>query len=445
MFGKQTIRCLSFGALFFLILVSCQGAEVNPNASPGAITETQMRSNTSPSASNTQVSSTMLSVTETGTQTWTPTIHPQGYTLKDWLEPLEVITQENIDRVEKIGELDFSSTVSDFAWSPDGSRFGVSLQGPLFVLDSHTFQSQWLLSGYLVAFSYDGLILENGGSQFDMATGERLGSIESGSLTRYPGSIVDIEFSPNGKYIAAAGTEFAQIYSMQAGIENGRFGRYAASAMHTSISPDGTLVAVNYINEAFTELWDPYSRKPIRILKVKEITGQGKPRFSADGKSLFFTGNGKWDEQEVTFIQEWEYRTGEPVGIKAIQGNSMEKGSSMDISPFSDVAVLGTKNGRIYLLPLRACKVKEIGETTPPKIPVYIVSFRPDGKLIATVGYTDSSIELWGIPASDSTIATAVPDDDPNETQIYCSDIPMTIENPLPIYDWFGGGRPYEG
>jgi len=314
MAGISATRRLCIMVPLVLILTSCNGGETIPietgNVSPFAVNGTNTLFS-APNSSRTPVTPSMTpSITATGTQTLTPTRNPAGYELKDWREPLEVITPENMDRVEKIGELEFSDNVYRFAWSPDGSRFGVSLLGPLFVFDPLTLNIQWSLSGYMVAFSYDGLILENGGSQFDMVTGKQLGDVDNGSFIRYPGSIVDIEFSPDGKFIAAAGTEFAQIYPIKTGIEDGIFGRYVASAMHASVSPDSKTVAINYINEVFTELWDPFLRQPVKRLKLNDMNAQGKPRFSKDGKSLFFTGNGTWDGQEVTYFQEWNYQTG---------------------------------------------------------------------------------------------------------------------------------------
>lgn len=434
---KIISRLLIFLALLILPLTSCRGGET-----PSLVkdTETSM-----PFPFPSQVTSSKTSsLTKAETGTSTSTISPMGYSLKEWREPTEMITPFNLDRVEKIGILEISDNVSYFVWPPDGSRLAVSLLGPLFVIDAKEFSMQWLLSGYLAAFSYTGEILENGGSQYNLLTGERIGSVENETLRRYPGSLLDIEFSPNGEYIAAVGIEFAQIYPMENSIERGIFGRYAATAFHASVSLDSKIVAINYAFEDFTELWNPYSRKPENILKIRDIAGQGKPRFSQNGTSLFFTGNGNWEGREVTFLQEWDYTTSNPISILAIPGFSMQKGFSMDISPNDTISALGTIDGIIHLISVNECNMINLEANPFSGGPINIVAFRPDGRLIATVGYSDNTILLWGIPASETNLETIVPTEKNNSSPISCFGIPMEIENPVPQNDWFGGDRSYQ-
>jgi hypothetical protein len=383
----------------------------------------------------------MPSLTATDIGTLTPTRNPAGYALKDWREPVEVITPENMARVERIGQLEFVDNLKRFAFSPDGSWLGVSLgDTTTIIVDPITFEKRLELShsyGF-VAFSYDGRILETGGAQYDLLTGEPIGS--GVTIAPFPGALMDVEFSPNDQYIVSAGSDHLSIYPMKTGIERGPFGR-DAEPWHASASPDSKLIAVNYWFENFLEIWDPYLRQPVRILKMRDITGQGKPKFSKDGKSLFFTGNGTWEGQKVIFFQEWDYLSGRPLHVQMIPGETWESGLSMDISPVSQLAALGRMNGKTYLVPFRDCRAIQIGEKDQLedsyKNHIDIVAFRPDGKLLATLKAGEKKIEFWGIPASEAGMETAGPVESETNTPVACPKIPMIVEHPTPKSDWF--------
>jgi hypothetical protein len=427
-------------ALLILPLASCRGGETPPI--PGMPSGTYSEMPLFPTA---VTPSTTPSLTATETETTTPTINPAGYVLKDWREPAEVITPENMDRVERIGRMEFVDFLGRFAFSPDGSWLGASYRNITIIVDPFTFEKRWEFqpSYGFTAFSYDGRILETVGIQYDLTTGQQ---INHGSrISPYPGATMDIEFSSNDQYIVAAGSDHLEIIPMKSGIEMGTFGRYA-EPWHASVSPDSRLIAVNYWLEDFTETWNPYSRQPVRILKLKDITGQGKPRFSRDGKSLFFTGNGIWEGQEVIFFQERDYRSGIPLHVQMIPGEVWESGLSMDISPVSPLAAVGTNDRKIFLFPFRDCRAIqiEVNDTNEVSTNIffYIVAFRPDGKLLATLRDDYNGIEFWGIPEPGSGKGTPGPAEIATETPVACPNIPMIVEDPTPQTDWFGGGRP---
>jgi WD40 repeat protein len=440
--NRKTITHLfHLSALLILPIASCRGGETPaiPQMPTGTYSETSKPLFSSTPA----MTSPMPSLTATDARSITPTRNPAGYELKDWREPMEVITPENMDRVEKIGELEFPGGISRLAWSPDGSWFGVIAHGSFVILDASTFVYKWSAIGKLVAFSYDGLFLDTGIYRYDLLTGEQIGGEESIPLEMYPNSVLDAEFSPDGKFIAAGGTLIAQIYPMESGIEGGEFGRYPASSIHASISPDSRIVAINYDIENFTELWDPYLRQPVRRLKLKNITGQGKPRFSNDGSSLFFTGKGTIGDIEATYLQEWDYRTGKPIDVQIMPGPIPEMVSPMDISQVSRMVAIGTEQGKIYLLPMRDCRAVQIKISNNIDNPMNLIAFRPDGKVLATAGEKDNTIELWGIPTSGASVETTATAGNSTVTPVVCPKIPMTVDNTIPVYDWFGGSRPY--
>lgn len=431
---KKVARLFLLPELLILSLASCRGGEA-----PEAIgTPAGMYSETDiPFPFTTRVTpSTTPSLTATETETATPTRNPAGFTLKDWREPTEVITPSNLDRVEKIGTLVFSDSVINYSWAPDGTKFGVSiLQNIIFVTESQTFAKIYQLQGRFTAFSYDGLILEVGGAQYDLTTGERI-PLEDITLRSSQGYLEEVEFSPNGEYVIGVGSEYIHFYSMKSGLNSYFFTRLGAQPIHGSISPDGRSIAVNYKLEDFTEIWDAYQRKPKRILKIKGISGVSKPRFSTDGKSLFFFGNGEWDGNQAAFIQEWDYRTGQPLDTQILPGIGWEIGMTMDISPVSSVAAFGTKEGVVFLLPLHDCNSMKIGNNIEASA-IGTIAFRPDGKVIASVGSRDDrTIDLWGIPSVGGN-STVEPTRENNGGQtIQCPKIPMIVEQPIPKYEW---------
>jgi WD40 repeat protein len=173
-------------------------------------------------------------------------------------------------------------------------------------------------------------------------------------------------------------------------------------------------------------------------LKLKGIYGQGKPRFSKDGVSLFFTGIGLWDEQESSFLQEWDYRTGKPLDVQLLPEIVMDYVSPFDLSPTSSVVAFGTRGGNIFIMPLRNCGAIQINTINQSRDPVDMVAFRPDGKVIATTGISNKKIDLWGIPSSNVNEPTVKI----TETPTACPNIPMIVEYPTPKTDWWSLGPP---
>ena len=411
-----------------IILSACATTEIRP-------TETLIKESPNQITPSLEIGSPTETRTSTITSEPTMTATPVEYHLVDWKEPLEVIGPDNIDKVEKVGELVFENFIYRFSWSPDGLRFGVSNNGYIFIMNSKTFSRQLKVGGSFIAFSYDGKIVETDEYRYYFETGEQ---VETGYLNQYRGGIRDIEFSPNGEYLASSGAEYIQIYPMNDNIEFAQFGRYAWSTFHISVSMDSKIIAVNSAEDTFTELWDPYRQKPIRILKLKGIYGQGKPRFSKDGVSLFFTGIGLWDEQESSFLQEWDYRTGKPLDVQLLPEIVMDYVSPFDLSPTSSVVAFGTRGGNIFIMPLRNCGAIQINTINQSRDPVDMVAFRPDGKVIATTGISNKKIDLWGIPSSNVNEPTVKI----TETPTACPNIPMIVEYPTPKTDWWSLGPP---
>jgi WD40 repeat protein len=375
--------------------------------------------------------------TKTRTNTWVPTktktATPRFFQLHDWREPTEVITPENMDRVERIGRLQIMSRVIRIAWTPDGSRFGVSsYDRGTFIFDSMAYTELIHVAGCcILAFSYDGKILETGGYDYDLQTGEPIDHGHGpggGSISPFPGNWTDIVFSPDGEFMVAAGTEFNLIDYLKQPIPGRAFYRSISETSRVSISPDSRIVAINYQFDDFMELFDPYKIKPIRQLKLKGITAQGKPRFSSDGVSLFFTGRGIWEESESSFLQQWNYTNGKPLDIQIMPNLVHDASFSMDLSPVSKLLAFGTLNGEVHLMKYHDCHTIRIG-TADHSTYIDHVAFRPDGKMFATIEDNNQGIiDLWGIPATDETTGKDTTIPTVESTPLPCPKIPMVIE-----------------
>jgi WD40 repeat protein len=189
-------------------------------------------------------------------------------------------------------------------------------------------------------------------------------------------------------------------------------------------------------------LWDPYRRVPVRMLKLEGITASGKPRFSRDGASLFFTGHGNLAGNDASLVQEWDYRTGVPKDVQLLPGRVSVRENPFDLSMASDVLAFGTQNGAVYVMPLRSCRFVRLPVGFEGRI-MGTVAFRPDGKILATSGWGSGNIiELWGIPPGEPAPTVAPLAETPTAEPVLCPEIPMKVEHPTPRNDWRGGGKP---
>ena len=429
--NQYTINKKSFiGILFIIWLTSCSiGKSVSSTRTEVMLpTELTTLTNTF-SASVSQITPTPV-ITSTEPLTATNISTSIGYELKDWHEATEVITPDNMDRVEKIGELDITTNVYQVKFSPDGMKLGVGMESQSFVLDAMTFTKllEYDQGGYL-AFGYDGHTIVVGSDIYNMETNTLVAKDVFSSYS-YQGYFVSMAISPNGDYMAMSTSEDKLIAPITKNIQSGEFTRPDAVLGVISISPDSRELAVSYQFEHGMELWDVYRKLPIRILKLQNIGTGGKSFFESGVNNMYFTGYGKWNGQDSSFIQEWDYKTGKPKGIQLLSGLAMDT----DINFVSNMIIYNTLLKAVYLEPLHECNSRKLEDITGD--PQYnAVAYRPDGKLIA---FTKDShiIELWGIPTSSTnsptpSMATA------SISSSKCPTIPMDPDYSAPKYPWW--------
>jgi hypothetical protein len=422
-------------SFWILLMVDCTGGGIKAPSMTPAGKETAATVTPTQKVASLQLTASMI-----GTAVPSSTETPEVFQIKDWREPAEVITAENMNRVERIGRIDYHVRIIMVAWSADGSMMGISVGLVVYIVDPVSYEKKVTMDGeYYIAFSPDGKILQNGGRRFDTTTGEEF--TEGGGFSAWKGSWADVAYSPDGEYYVICGTSTCLIGYRKPEIPVSPFGRTYLEQSHVSISPDSGFITVNYTFEDYTELWDPYRVRPIRKLQLQGITAKGKPRFSADGKTLFVTGQGTWDNAPASFLQEWDFSAGRPLDVQLLPETVVDWGRSMDVSPMSDVIAYGGKGGGVYVMKNRDCHAVKVGESANGSYIDQVV-FRPDGMMFATIEYDNRGLELWGVPAEDQQTPVKTPTVQADETPSSCPKIPMIAENTTPDDGWSGFALP---
>jgi len=423
-----SLRLLSI--VFLLMLAACTNGGIQPASQTSAGKPTGTPDLRTPSK---EIETPSRTATLTSTISPINTATHAPYQLLDWREPVEIITPVNIDRVEQIGQLRFMNEVATLAWSPEGSILAVGSDSGLFIMDSFSFtlKNQFdSIYTYRIAFNSDGKILQIGLPYINITTGE----IINKELMEVPYPGTDIEFSPDGKYRINMGADYGVISYFSEDLYDIAFGRQYADAMHVSISRDSKIFAVNYRFLNYTELWDPYTVRPIRKLELKGITAQGKPRFSNNGSSIYFTGQGTWENLEASFIQEWDYTEGKPLDVQILPETIMYYDLAMDLSPLSDVIIFGGSKGGMYIIKHHDCHAIKIGQSSNLSGISHMI-FRPDGKMFATIeDENQGTIDLWGIPGTGGENYENTPT--VTVTESPCPKIPVIRESLTPEEGW---------
>ena len=152
------------------------------------------------------------------------------------------------------------------------------------------------------------------------------------------------------------------------------------------------------------------------------------------GAVFFFTGQGTWENQKASFIQEWEYTTGKPLDVQILPDTIMYYDLAMDLSRLSDAIIFGGFKGGVYIVKTHDCHALKIGQSSYLSS-ILQTSFRPDGKMFAAIEWDNhGEIDLWGIPNSGGTNNIGPPT--VAGTQSPCPKIPMIRESLTPEEGW---------
>jgi WD40 repeat protein len=188
--------------------------------------------------------------------------------------------------------------ISHMMFNPDGSQLAVLSYGQLTTWDVATGKKKFDFSGYLTFdYSPDGLTLisdnvDLGLYVWDVVSGKRLANLPAEFL-------YDVDYSPNGKYIAAGGWEYRKdwgkhnnlVYLVDA-VEREQLPNMMTGHLSTVVavtfSPDGRLLVSgdNYGNIIIWEI--PDGRKVVEISGV--TSSPMEILFTPDGRKLIIAG-----------------------------------------------------------------------------------------------------------------------------------------------------------
>ena len=238
------------------------------------------------------------------------------------------------------------------------------------------------------------------------------------------GSIVDIQYSPDGKFLAVASGIGIWLYDVTVYQEVSLLTEHAKAVNSLAFSADGRTFASGSADAII--LWDRSTSAQTRLtghthwvsslafspngkmlasdsrdgtIRLWDaITGEDKYTFTKDSDRatmLSFTPDGR-TLVSVTWEDKISLRnsiTGEHKKTFAMHLDCSTTGAAF--SPDGKIVAIGSENGTIYLHDLNTGKLKM--ELIGHGEHVDNLAFSPDGKTIATSSHIDETIRLWHV------------------------------------------------
>ena len=240
-----------------------------------------------------------------------------------------------------------------------------------------------------VAFSPDGKTLAAGGSDgtvrlWDVPGGRPIGQ----PLTGHADQILSVAFSPDGKTLAAGGSDgTVRLWDVPGGRPIGQpLTGHADQILSVAFSPDGKTLAAGG-SDGTVRLWDLPGGRPIRQIGqlLTDYTGSVlSMAFSADGKIL---ASGGRDGR----VQLLDVASGRPIG-QPLTGHTGQV-VSVAFSPDDKTLAVGQDSVQLWDI----ATGRPLGQPlTSQTSTVFGLAFSPDGNTLAS-GYADGSVRLWDV------------------------------------------------
>jgi WD40 repeat protein len=233
-----------------------------------------------------------------------------------------------------------------------------------------------------VSFSPDGKVLASASDDRTV----KLWNINSGQVIKtlqgYTDFVSNVNFSPDGKTLAASGDKTLKLWDINSGKNIKTLKGHTGLVLSVNFSPDGkTLASASY--DETLKLWNINSGKDIKTFKghtlyVKSIS------FSPDGKTL---ASASWDNT----VKLWDINSGKV--IKTFQGHTFYV-NSVSFSPDGKTLASGSYDKTVKLWDINSGKVIKTLKRHTSRVDS--VSFSPDGKTLASAS-EDKTVNLWDI------------------------------------------------
>lgn len=252
-----------------------------------------------------------------------------------------------------------------------------------------------------VVFSPDGKRLAACGTDGTASVWDVSSHKELLVLRGHEGSVTDIAFSPDGTRIATAGEHdgTARVWDSESGRELRVLSNHQGGFFGVAFSPDGTRVATAGVNGT-VQLWNAQSGKMVLAVRNSEVGPVLRVTFSPDGKrfataSVFGTA------------RVWNAITGKPLLTLENQQNKNNRENVQDIqgngtlavafSPDGTQIATGDENGTVTLWDgFHGIKLRSLSRHSAS---VYGVAFSRDGKMLATAS-GDGTAKLWDVASN---------------------------------------------